>query len=174
MVSSNRYYHFRQLPDWILPVASAMYNTRVDGKIGIANKAATQKKDVSLDGGTLSSHVETLGTEVLKVIYSQLKMKNLAARVMLPWRTDLMPGTNIKFTSSDSAAVSFIGDELYGMITRTSFSADMTQDHGRLSVSIDIASLRNLSDNENDEMTFAEHPVYDKLWAGTKLNGDLL
>jgi hypothetical protein len=50
----------------------------------------------------------------------------------------------------------------------------MTQEKGSLGVSVDIATLRNEQDNSNDQMTFADHPVYSTLWKGIKLDGELL
>jgi hypothetical protein len=169
-VKQNRYYHFRQLPAWILPVASKLYG-KGSGKVDKENKGAVEDKPIEMEGDNLESHVKTAGEAVVKLLYAQLKMQTQVARITVPFRTDLMPGTNVKFLSSDAEAVDFIGDELYGMITRASFSGDMTQGQGSLSVNLDIATLRNKQDNENDAMTFAEHPVYDKVWEGVSLEG---
>jgi len=171
-VKQNRFYHFRQLPDWVYPIAAMMYGKK-SGKVNKKNKGAVEKKQPKLEGGNLKEHFNSVGEAIVKVIYSQMKMTTKVGRVTFPFRTDLMPGTNIKFDSSDAAAVDFIGDELVGMVSRTHFSADMTQGQGSLTVNLDISTLRNKQDNENDDMTFAEHPVYDKVWKGTKLDGTL-
>jgi hypothetical protein len=173
-VKNNRFYHFRNLPDWVYPIASMLYGRKPGGKVGIVARCAVEKQKAKMEGGNIDKHIETVGQALAKVIYSQLKLTTKVARAKFPFRTDLMPGTNIKFTSSDSAAVEFIGEVLYGMIISTRFSGDMTQEKGRLGVDVDIATLRNEQDNSNDEMTFAEHPVYAKLWKGTKLDGELL
>ncbi len=177
---TNRFYHFRSLPDWVSPIASLPYGKKpAVGKVqfrpgGGAARCAVEKQKAPMEGGNIDTHIETAGQALAKVIYSQLKLTTKVAKANFPFRTDLMPGTNVKFTSSDSAAVEFIGDVLYGMVVGTTFSGDMTQDKGRLGVSVDIATLRNEQDNSNDEMTFADHPVYSTLWKGIKLDGELL
>ena len=172
---NNRFYHFRQLPDWVFPIASMLYGQKpAGGKVGLVGRCAVAKQVGKMEGGDIDTHIDTVGQALAKVIYSQMKITTKVARAKFPFRTDLMPGTNIKFTSSDSDAVEFIGDVLYGMVISTTFSGDMTQENGQLGVDLDIATLRNEQDNANDDMTFAEHPVYAKLWKGTKLDGELL
>jgi hypothetical protein len=176
----NRFYHFRSLPDWTYPIASLPYGKKpAGGKVGFrpgggAARCAVEKRTAPMEGGNIDTHLETAGQALAKVIYSQMKLTTKVARANFPFRTDLMPGTNVKFTSSDSAAVEFIGEVLYGMVVGTSFAGDMTQEKGSLGVSVDIATLRNEQDNSNDQMTFADHPVYSTLWKGIKLDGELL
>jgi len=171
-VKQNRFYHFRQLPDWVYPIAAFLYGKK-SGRVNKRNKAAVEKQNPKIEGENLAAHFKTVGEAIVKVIYSQMKMSTKVGRVTFPFRTDLMPGTNVKFQSSDADAVEFIGDELTGMVSRTHFAGDMTQGQGSLTMNLDISTLRNKQDNENDEVTFAEHPVYDKLWKGTKLDGTL-
>jgi hypothetical protein len=169
----GKYYHFRSLPEWVYPHASVMYSSR-SGKVDKDNKGAVNKKDVATGGKSIEDYITSVGQEVTKVMYSFLKLRKRAGQISTSFRTDIMPGTNIKFKNTDAESVSFIGDTLYGMATKVVITADMTQQNGSLTTGIDISALRNEQDNKNDDVTFENHPIYSTLWKGVKLNGELL
>ena len=174
--TQRRYYHYRNFPEWLQEYVYMMYGP-LTGPIAEANKAAFATKQFNFGNTgatTIREYTQDVGTRLAHVMYADLRDKKATVQISTPFRKDLMPGTTIQLAKTGAQDMDFIGDTLYGMIRGVSYQCDMTQDSGQLNVFINIASIRNTQDNENDALTFDGNPMFEGPWVGIDLEGQFL
>lgn len=161
------YYHFRQFPSWLYKERAWTVNRPE------ARKPFAPKPDVALKDESLKDYYNRVGAAVARSIYGQLLQSQTTVQLNFPWRTDLMPGTRFILENGEDAKISFIGDEMHGMVTSTQFRCSTMSESPDLSVIVSAVSLRNAKDNKDDDLTFDGHPIFDDRWVGTDLFGNL-
>lgn len=167
-----RYYHFREYPDWVRAYLSLKRGPFTSKGVSEAERAAAQ---LSKNPDPAPRQTEqSIGHALARAIYADLKALKAGIQLTLPYRDDLMPGTIVSVVSTGAEDMGFIGDTLYGMISSTVITCDMTGDNGTLTTSINVVSVRNSADNQNDNLTLSEHPLYESPWVGIDIAGNLL
>ena len=172
---SGKYYAFRELPDWVHPINNYMYGGARGNPITPTNRGDVDKEEFEADSvgaSNISDYYRQIGVRLAKLIYSTMRSEGTAVAITLPYREDLMPGTRIQLENSGAEDMSFIGDTLHGMIVKTSVVGDMLSEHGKLNTIIHITGIRNQIDNNNDNVTFKDHPVYEKVWTSINIDGE--
>ena len=165
----NKYYHYRSFPAWL---QSSMH---------YLNGALTPGKEFSpppnpkfpQEAQTLADYYLSVGGNLARAMYAQLKMQQGSSTLIFPYRTDLMPGTNVQFDDGDKG-ISFIGDTTHGMVKSTTIICDNLAETPTLMTSVEIIALRNAADNADDMLTFDGHPIFQDQWVGIDINGKLL
>jgi hypothetical protein len=167
--SKGKYYHFMDFPAWAKPFANEFYNATQNIK---KNKVAAQRKDPEIQDK--EDYYNRVSTRVAKAVYSQMREKKLVVSITLPYRDDLMPGTLIQLENSGAFDLSFFGGATYfGMIQGMKIIGDMTQASGKLNTFLDIVNIRNEEDNNDDDLTFEDHPIFSNgTWKAIDLFGD--
>jgi hypothetical protein len=172
----DEYYHFRDIPDWMHPIIRYMYGPPCP----VNQKEKKSAKPTPWDPGgvanaeTVEDYYRSVGSEIAKVIYSELKQTKAAVQFIFPYREDLMPGTTVKIEQVGVEDMSFLGNTLHGMIAKTRISCDMTGEKSRLNTYIDMVSVRNADDNADDRLTFEDHPIYEGRWTAIDVFGEIL
>ena len=128
LAESNKFYHIAQMPAWAYPIADRQFGTGTTSPINKSNRNILQEPS----NDTSVEVFETVGERLAKVRYSNLKMRAAHLQVTLPFRTDIMPGTNVSLENTDANELSFIGSTLHGMVSQLRIVGDMTRDKGQL------------------------------------------
>jgi hypothetical protein len=177
ILKENKHYRILQMPSWLYPLATFKYGKSIAGgggtKVGLKNKAAVRPLKRNTPDN-LATYFQDVGGRFVRALYAQVKIKKAQVQLALPFRTDLMPGTNIKFESTDNEDLSFIGDTLYGMVQSLRISGDMTRDKGVLNSYINVGNVRNEKDNNSNAYTFVRHPVFNETWKAIDINGEVI
>jgi hypothetical protein len=171
VMPTKRYYHFASVPPWLHPILSASFGTRNSKPVNKTNRSSVEEgKELEVEN--VPEHYQNVGERLAKMLYSMVKMDKTAMSLLMPFRDDLMPGTNVQIENTDSEDLSFIGDTLYGMIYSTSIECSTLQPPGRIQTTIQVVSVRNTQDNE--ALGLDEHPIYSHPWVGIDLFGNFL
>ena len=171
IVDHGKYYRVVQMPSWAYPFAAQTYGPAAGGKISYKARNAVEESP-GAPPTNVANDFQTIGERLAKVRYANLRMGQNTVQLTLPFRTDLMPGTNIKVHNDSTEDMSFIGSSLYGMITRTRIVGDMMQDKGRLNTYISVGSVRGETDNSDNDLTFEGNPLYSGAWAALNIKGE--
>jgi hypothetical protein len=169
VVPANAYYHFRSIPTWLQPLGTTPF--------GGATGAPNRKNPGAVQGAAApqntSESYESAGLRFAKMIYSQLKMRKIAVGLIFPFRTNLMPGTNVAIQNSGAEDMSFLGITVHGMIARTDFICSMIEGGGgQLNTHVQVVNVRNEKDNAS--LGLPDHPIYKNTWPGIDINGTFI
>jgi len=107
-------------------------------------------------------------------LYGQLRAQQAQIQLTFPFRIDLMPGTVVELENTEAAPLSFIGDSLFGMVQSVTIACSTLEDNPSLLTTVQLVSVRNTQDNDDDNITFDGHPIYEGRWVGIDLDGILL
>jgi len=164
----NKYYHYRDFPAWLSKVMG-------DQNGALSGKYFSPPNNTILpqDAATLADYYSKVGANLARAYYGKMRQKQRQSEMVFPYRTDLMPGTNIQFEDSD-LGLNFIGDTTHGMVETTRIVCDALSENPTLTTTISVTALRNSKDNADDMLTFDGHPVFEEQWVGIKIDGTLL
>jgi hypothetical protein len=164
----NKYYHYRDYPAWLSTIME-------DQNGALSGKYFSPPNNTILpqDAATLADYYSKVGANLARAYYGKMRQKQRQSEMVFPYRTDLMPGTNIQFEDSDRG-INFIGDTTHGMVERTRIACDALSENPTLTTTISVAALRNSKDNADDKLTFDGHPVFEEQWVGINIEGTLL
>jgi len=173
----ERYYHIRQYPDWVLPVYTYQYGFADKIKVTADFRSRIKARGWepgSTEAEDFADYLANAGTRVAQAMYATDRMQKAQMQLMFPYREDIMPGTMVTVENSGAEDMSFMGDNITGMVNKTVFMCDMFQQTGQLNMAATLSSLRNTEDNTNPDLTFETHPVYQQNWTGINLDGSLV
>jgi hypothetical protein len=165
----NKYYHYSTFPGWIQSSMHYLNGALTPGKAF----SPPPNPDFPQDADTLAAYYKKVGGNLARAMYAELKRQQGSSTLVFPYRTDLMPGTNVQFDDSDEG-ISFIGDTTHGMVQSTTIVCDNLAESPTLMTSVDIVALRNAADNADDALTFDGHPIFQEQWVGIDIEGKLL
>jgi len=165
---AGRYYHFREFPQWLLSLAGSVYGPIASGRVTEENPGAAGSDNKPTQ--TADDYL-TIAERVAKVLYAEARMTRKMLTVILPFRTDLMPGTTVAVQKPPHREDYFVSEDIYGHINETIFAGSLLGSKGELTTTIKIGSVRTETDN-SETLTFVDHPIYQGKWVGIDLFGN--
>ena len=169
----NQYYHYATCPKWLQGTTSAHWaDTPVKVNRGKAKGMAQMNKREE----PLTEYYNRVGVRIAKAIYADMVSAKSPVTVTMPYRIDLMPGTMVSIENSDTLGVKFMGDIVYGMIEEMELECSVITASPHIGTSIRVIATRTEEDNQEPPVGYglSEHPIYEDIWVGTDLCGDLL
>jgi len=167
------FYHWWKAPAWI------------DGRINFNSTAklvTTTGRGARLKTAVKSSEDEvayrnTLGPLLAKMIYAQLMNDSMQIpEIVLPFRTDLMPGTTIKMLNGTTvlSGLGFSGRDWYGMLTAVRF--DMSNEgEPMLQTVIQTSYVRPTQTLPGtQELGYTDGSFFEGAWCGIDLSGNAI
>jgi hypothetical protein len=169
----DKFYHFADIPMWLQNSARAHWADDVK-KVNRGTAKGASKK--AKRDQPLTEYYETVGDRVAKAMYAEMQAVNATVQLNMPYREDLMPGTMVSIENSDTLNIKFMGETIYGMIETTVFKCDVMSNSPDLSTFIHVSAARTEKDNQAPEEGYGltEHPIYEGIWVGTDLFGNLI
>jgi len=166
LAMKGRMYHQKQFPDWMTGLV-----TDINNPVKPPAEAAGERS--TLKPGRVLPDIRDL---IFGAVKTEFAAANLAAQLTVAtnYREDLHPGTRVAIDVSNIEGVSFLGNILHGLIVSTRHSISNAQGSAAYTTTLEIAGVRSDTDNNRDEYTWVDEPLYDEVWTGCLLDGTLL
>lgn len=168
LASTGRYYHTVNMPGWVGELE--IY------KLGISQPDGTVKqRNLPADG--LSAYFQRVGPNIAREMFAQLKLKETAVEMVLPYREDLMPGTVLEIENTDAEAISFLGTTFYGMISTVELVCSNLEEKPQLLCRIGLSAVRTAADNctpDKGGYCLDKPPIYQARWTPIDIFGRFL
>jgi len=94
-------------------------------------------------------------------------LRNRTGRISGPMRFDICPGSTIRIegTSGDFlAGIDPHGEPRYATVSQVSYG--ISAQSAQAATIYDLAHVRTQTENENDDTSVEQHPLYDRKWVG--------
>jgi hypothetical protein len=171
ILPEGRYYHFKEFPKWLASFHDARFGPANTGDVNEENPGTTEPDNKPAQ--TKEDYVD-LGARIAKEMYARARITKKKLGIILPFRTDIMPGSVVSIQKPPAREDYFVSENLVGYVTKVFIEGDLSAGQGRLQTSINVAGARTEEENEDDNLTFEEHPLYQGRWVGIDLNGNIL
>ena len=163
-------------PTWMTKLyAPSLYSSASTGVSGTAIGTAIQPGGGKAPGvpdavaARLKNTVRPFLDRYCKALYAIEKLRPRQAVCSGPFRLDIAPGSTIKVKNEGEQHIGAdpLGEPFYAQVVRVSLGVDGEQPS--IGTSFHLSHIRSEAENGDDRTSVAQHPLYQKTFAGCGL-----